>query len=446
MAKITIEFLRAKKYPSGIHYYWEPSATLKAAGWQALKLGRDEEAAIRAARARNAEIAAWRAGDATPKDVKRIEKRHTVDAIIAIYREKRVAKLKEKTQTEYDSKLRVISRWAGQERMDGITLDNIRAFRDALYAPRKDGEIRATTAYNTLKNLRSLWAWAYENELIATNPAAKDLDISTPAPRQQFAGALARQALIDAAVAVGRPNMAAAIILAYTIGQREEDLLKLLQTRYNEIQQFEADDPAVYDRLTAREPDGRLFGIRVRQGKTDRWVGVPVTGDARVRLEAGVLGARSKGLTTILFDERRDQTWTAPALDEVPGKIWSVEERKERREAQRKEARIRQMYFQRSFAAIRAAAVERLRKAGDAELADEVADLQFRDLRRTCVVMMGERGIPDHLISAITGHKLETVKKILEVYLPRTTGMAMLAVDLSQARAPKQAARSRKSA
>jgi len=102
------------------------------------------------------------------------------------------------------------------------------------------------------------------------------------------------------------------------------------------------------------------------------------------------------------------------------------------------------MYFQRAFSAIRAKAVERLTAAGDAELAAEVADLQFRDLRRTCVVMMGERGIPDHLISAITGHKLETVKKILEVYLPRTTGMAMLAVDLAQARAPREAARPRK--
>lgn len=425
MAKITIEFLRSKKYPGGIRYYWEPSATLKKAGWKALSLGQDEEAAIRAARARNAEITAWRAGEASPKDVKRIEKRHTVDAIIELYREQRVAKLKEKTQIEYDSKLRVIARWAGQERMDGLTLDNIRAFRDKLYAPRKNGEVKATSAFNTIKVMRALWSWAHANEHITNNPAAKDLDLASPAPRQQFAGALARQALIDAAIAADRPNMAAAIILAYTIGQREEDLLKLLQTRYDEIQQFEADDPAVYERLVAREPDGRLFGVRVRQGKTDRWVGVPVTGDARKHLEAGVLAARAKGLTTILFDERREQTWTAP---------------------DRTERRTRQMYFQRSFSSIRLAATKRLTAAGDTELAAEIADLQFRDLRRTCVVMMGERGIPDHLISAITGHKLETVKKILEVYLPRTTGMAMLAVDLAQARAPKQAARSRKSA
>lgn len=425
MAKFTIEFLRKKKTAGGIRFYWEPSATLKKAGWKALSLGTDEEAAIRAARARNKEVDAWREGSAAPGDVKKIEKRHTVSSIIALYKEQRVAKHKEKTQVEYLSKLKVIERWAGDERMDAITLDNIKAFRDALYAPRKNGEVKATTAFNTLKILRALWSWAHANEHITNNPAAKDLDISTPAPRQQFAGALARQALIDVAVDTGRPNMAAAIIIAYTIGQREEDLLKLPQNRYDEIQPFEADDPAVYDRLVAREPDGRLFGVRVRQGKTDRWVGVPVIGDARVHLEAGILAARAKGLTTILFDEAREQTWTAP--DKL-------------------DRRTRQMYFQRAFSAVRTETVARLRKAGDDELAAEVADLQFRDLRRTCVVMMGERGIPDHLIAAITGHQLETVKKILEVYLPRTTGMAMLAVDLAAARAPKQAARRVKSA
>lgn len=51
---------------------------------------------------------------------------------------------------------------------------------------------------------------------------------------------------------------------------------------------------------------------------------------------------------------------------------------------------------------------------------------------------MGQRGIPDHLISAITGHRLETVKMILKTYLPRTTGLTMLAMDLTQERAPQR--------
>jgi hypothetical protein len=88
---------------------------------------------------------------------------------------------------------------------------------------------------------------------------------------------------------------------------------------------------------------------------------------------------------------------------------------------------------------MRAAAT--LTKAGDLELAAEVAEIEFRDFRRTCVVTMGQRGIPDHLIAAITGHRRDSVKKILETYLPRTTGMAMLAVDLTHDRAPRQISR-----
>jgi hypothetical protein len=420
MAKITIPYLRLKNTAGGRRYYWQPSDELKKAGWKALSLGQDEEAAIRAARARNDEIAAWRKGGNSPAEVKKIVQRRTVDFVIAEYKKHRFDKLKDSTATEYASKLKVISKWAGTEQMDAITRKNILDFRDALYAPRKDGKVRENTAYNTIKMVRTLWEWARENEHITNNPASGDLDVATPQPRQQFASALGREALVAAAIALGRPNMAAAMIIAWTIGQREGDLIKMLQTRFAEIQPYEADDPAVYGRLAAREPDGRVMGIRLKQGKTDRWIGVPVVGEARVQLETAIAAARAQKLTTILFDEERERTWTSSDLNEK---------------------RTRQMYFQRSFADIREQAVTTLTAAGDDELAAEVKDLQFRDFRRTCVVTMGQRGIPDHLISAITGHKLETVKKILEVYLPRTTGMAMLAIDLTNERAPRQVAR-----
>lgn len=422
MAKIKIPCFRVKDTAGGVRYYWEPSATLKKAGWKALKLGQDRATAMTAAEARNAEVAAWRSGSASPRDVKKIEKSHTVDAVIDAFKEARWPRLKESTRVEYAGKLRVISRWAGTERMDLITRQNILDFRDVLYAPR-DGKVRENSAHGTLRVLRTLWDWAVRNEHIAANPAAGDMDISTPAPRQQFASALARNALVDAAMALGRPNMATAMVLAWTIGQREEDLLKLLQSRYDVIESYEADDPAVYARLAAREPDGRVMGIRLRQGKTDRWVGVPVVGEARQQLEAAIAASRALSLTTILHDEERQRCWTCKEFDE---------------------RRTRATQFQRAFGAIRDRAMQDTIKAGDSELAAEIADLQFRDFRRTCVVTMGQRGIPDHLISAITGHRLDTVKKILETYLPRTTGMAMLAVDLTHERAPKQAGRESK--
>lgn len=123
---------------------------------------------------------------------------------------------------------------------------------------------------------------------------------------------MARDALVAAALCLCRPNMAAAMILTWTVGQQQGDLLKLVQTRYDEIKPYEADDPAVYARLAAREPDGRVMGIRLRQGKTNRWVGVPIVSEARQQLEAAVAGARALDLTTILYDEERARTADAP--------------------------------------------------------------------------------------------------------------------------------------
>jgi hypothetical protein len=61
---------------------------------------------------------------------------------------------------------------------------------------------------------------------------------------------------------------------------------------------------------------------------------------------------------------------------------------------------------------------------GDDDLAERLADLQFRDLRRTCIVTLGQLGLNDYTIGSISGHKQETIKKILEVYMPRTIAAA----------------------
>ena len=77
---------------------------------------------------------------------------------------------------------------------------------------------------------------------------------------------------------------------------------------------------------------------------------------------------------------------------------------------------------------MRDAAIARAKKQGDQARATRLDTLQFRDLRRTCVVTLGELGLDDAGISAITGHTLATIKKILEVYMPRTEAMAARAI------------------
>lgn len=61
-------------------------------------------------------------------------------------------------------------------------------------------------------------------------------------------------------------------------------------------------------------------------------------------------------------------------------------------------------------------------------------EMQFRDFRRTGVVRLGEAGCTDIEISAWSGHTIDSVSKILEVYLPRNRTMADNAAKKAQKR------------
>lgn len=137
--------------------------------------------------------------------------------------------------------------------------------------------------------------------------------------------------------------------------------------------------------------EGDVKGIQIRQGKTSRWVGVPIVGELRASIEASLAAnaARSAAVATILVCHSTGRPWT-------------------------------ERNFIRVFTRVRDHAITRGH--------NRLAILQYRDLRRTCVVRLGRLGLNDAQISAITVHKLETIKKILETYMPRDAQMAAGAV------------------
>jgi integrase len=57
-----------------------------------------------------------------------------------------------------------------------------------------------------------------------------------------------------------------------------------------------------------------------------------------------------------------------------------------------------------------------------------IRGLQFRDLRRTAIVRLGEAGANAIQIAAVSGHDINTSQKILETYLPRNFRMAEAAI------------------
>src|SRR5262245_16675787 len=54
--------------------------------------------------------------------------------------------------------------------------------------------------------------------------------------------------------------------------------------------------------------------------------------------------------------------------------------------------------------------------------------LHFHDLRGTTCTLLAESGATAEQIAAITGHTFDTVRHILEKYLPRTEGLAQEAI------------------
>jgi site-specific recombinase XerC len=423
MASFTVPYLVSRPGRLGrTRWYWVPSAALKRAGWPMQVLGTDQQAAIKAAQGINAQVEAWKAGGQaklTEKAGKARLANHvargTVGELIARYRRDRLPQLAENTQREYAHKLRIIEHWAADAPLAAITRQRVQKFKEGLAKPATKGEAdRLHRAAGTMRVLRTLFKWAQDQDLMADNPAER-AGITTPPPRHQVWSPAARDAVMAAArqptssggqIFPPDEALAAAVLLGFSIGQREADLLKLLASQYVEIPRHKmlASD---WEHLASLADDHRVMGIRLRQGKTARWIEVPVVGETRATIERSITAARKAGAATILIDDRTGRPWTDKAG---------------------------QGRFQRRFLDAKQRAAEAAAKAGNADLAAELATLQFRDLRRTAVVFLGELNISDQGIAAITGHQLETVKKILETYMPRTTAMAATAISLSHAR------------
>lgn len=453
MAKISIPCLVSKANKAGrINWYWQPSAALKRAGWKSVPLGADADEAIEKARAQNRKVDEWKQGGERPAAVGKLVRQATVSALIRQYKEEGWPSVKEPgkfieagTRKDYASKFRTIEAWAGDVPIAAIDSERVAVFRGALMKPapsgRWKGQVRHTAAHATLRVLRTLFAYAEQKKLIAkgANPA-ESFGLGKPAPRDQIWGEPAREALQE--TAGGHVMTELAVDLAFQIGQREADLLKLAIVQYQPIPPFKM-HPDVHAALAAvpvppyhgrpgYDPAATaapVMGIRLRQSKTRRWVEVPIVGVTRARVEAAIEKAKAASCTTILIDDRPPPAHVPAARDWRP-RPWT---------APNPEAG--QTRFIRRFAELRAATIDRLlRRYGETddemalELALEIDDLQYRDFRRTAVVYQGELGIEPHLIAAITGHDLDETLKILDTYMPRTTGMAARAIALSHAR------------
>ena len=407
--EIEVKGLRGKKTAGGIRYYWEPNGPQRKAGWEPLKFGFDLVAAVKGSEARNLEIEGWRAGGAKPAAVKKIVKRQTFGAMLKAYREQRLPMLAASTQRTAKTPLDRLEAWAGDMPCGWVTRQRVRKLRDAI-APfdpetKTYGGLGHQAAFHVLEQGRTVCKWGEAEGWLESNPFTA-FGLGKPPPRQIIWEDHHRQAFVDAAIALDPPlpSVALAIEIGLYIGQRQADVLKLSRSSWKPIPERKfRNRPDLYHQLlqdpAAIDPNGpnpgEVMGLYVRQGKTSRHVGIPIEGDMRRRIEAAI-GANITS-TAIVVCERTGQPWA-------------------------------QDNFQHNIVRVRDKAIELATKAGDADLAAELAVLQFKDLRRSCVVVLGELGLEPGNISGVTGHKLATIMSILETYMPRTEAMAAGAV------------------
>lgn len=430
MAKFTIPRLVIKPLASGGYgYYWQPSASMQKAGWKPVKLGKaatqQDEARIDAARAKNREVETWQNGGAKPREVRKILQRASMAMLVEEYRksvDERVRQgtlpkqmrdatkgrpLSANTAKVYGTALNLIEKWALDPRTKkslpaiSIDRDRVLVLRNALMKPDKDGIVQHHRAHNTLRVLRQLFAYAKKNKLIDWENPAEDFDLETPDPRDQVwdeaGGTADMDAFAAGAVASGYPSLALAVEIAEYTAQREDDVLGLSESHWIDVSMLIEPET----RRALADEQGKVMGFVLRQGKTKRPVGIPIIGRLRDKVEAAIAANRKRAVPA-----------TTIVVDDVTGKRWKVRQ------------------FIRKFSEAKAWAVspppEALAKG--VQPRPELADKQFRDLRRTCVVRLGELGVSDEGIASITGHSPRTIKAMLDIYMPRTTNRAAITV------------------
>lgn len=426
MAHIRIPCLVPKPSKhAGTSWHWQPSATLRKAGWTPKALGKDQGAAIAAAQVINQQVEAWKAGGSPSLDKPVLARRQpgTVAALIARYRREHVdgkkpdgrERLRPKTRESYDIALRRIEEWAGKHPISTITPARVRTLRDATAKPIDADGLGHAAAFNLLKTLRQLFAFAESVDLIprGANPATS-FNLSPPPPRRSIWERDDDAAFDAAAHALGMPGMVLAREIALYSAQREGDLIAFIENEFCEI---EIRDPIVRAAFQPDDtPDHKVLGWVMAQTKTS-------TDYRRTEMSIPFDTALAARVTAAIRTNRaRDRAADPPRL--LTHVLVDESDGANRHRAWKKRD------FCKAFRKI-------LDKAAETEGREHMGKLTWHDLKRTRVVRLRRKGYGKEAIGAITGLDPKTIDAMLKVYGPidPTITAAALAADLKEQRA-----------
>lgn len=387
-------------------YRWVPTPKDRRNGFtETIKLGTDLVAARTAAQGWNDRAKAAAAPVQNPTPRRKLPRRMTLADLIHEFRivmmqraeldEGHEDHLTGKTVRQYNSQMNWLGAWGGNTFLDEITVDVCKDLRTQL--------VNGSSQWNTAARLRMLrqllgFAASITRRWIRENPMdSEEVTIPTPKSRTKRAAIEAVEWLADFArtfkgkdttgvMRHGGPSLELAVLLGFFTTQREGDQLAATRMNWRPIE--DVDD---YDRATLSiGGNGALYGLRIYQQKTRKWVTCFLPVDVTAKLDALI--------------ESRGAGWDGPLLQND--------------DAAAIERKMPEYEFQRIYRAMRDAAEEKARADGDPWLADQLHQLQYRDMRRSGMCWMRDMGVTIPQIASISGHSIDYTMKILDTYMP----------------------------
>lgn len=359
MSPIKIRHLLTKRLTGNvIGYYWNPTRKMRALAFEPEALGTNAAKAIARAEELNAQWDSAQSGkSAAPIS-------GTVNWLIKDHQGSDRYKNRSKAANqEVDRALKIIGAEFGTYQAAAVRLRHCEAFYQRLRTEGSDHR-----ANMIMKWTRYLFGRAIGKELIAVNPAV-EVELAATDPRDVIWEDAEVEAMERAAERLGRPSVALAIRMAYDLGQRLSDVLRLTRT--------------AYDGSTVKVRQAKSVARAKRKGEKPKLIIIDVLPELKVRLDAA-----PEGSVQIVVSEHSGLPYS-------------------------------RFHFNRLFREVRTQAAIEM---------PSLAAKQFLDYRRSSAVRLAEAGCTTEEIVAITGHDIDHGARILETYVPRTATMGRNAI------------------
>jgi hypothetical protein len=386
MATIKIPNMRVRQRATGLFYSWECPPALRGQGWDVINFGTDLAAAETGCRARNAEIAAWRKGEAIIPMIRPMVKRETLAHFAAKYEREHLSHKSPNHIRNARSHLKMICALFGDLKPEDVKPHHVADWIDRMrgrgkYSD-KPRQVSDVTAHNRLRTYNALQNWI-------RNPHEK---FGQPKGRKQSWEADDEAAFIAAAYDLDLPSMALAMQLAIYTSAREGDLIAFTEAQVQEMRYLT--DPVVRGMLADKA--GKVWGWQFTPQKSAR---NEIPTPLHIPFEPNELADVRRAIArNRAVDRAAGRLQTYVLVNDRSGLPWQ------------------KRHFIRIWQEVLDHAITRTGRSS-------LDGLQWRDLRRTRVVRLKRQGFTHDRIANLTGHSKKSIDKMMEVYGPIDSNM-----------------------